>query len=188
MMKMTARSLALLVALVLPVEVLAQVPPTTQYRLTRTSPLPVQSSVIQKTAMTCGLPRAIPAGTGFRINDPLNDALDCELLGTAGGVLVPGGGVYTIAAGSADGLWSGEVPASNILSPTSPTNPRTRPGALLEVSGPVLRRFPFPVNGEMIDVATLEVGGLPVHIGAYSLTTSTYSVKPGDRVTLSFWR
>lgn len=180
----------IVMALVFGGVVFAQPLVVTQYQLTRMSPAPVQFTVIPKTAMTCGLVRGVPPSAGFRINDPLDDTRDCQLLGTANGVIVPAGQIndYRIMAATADGIWSAEHILSNVVPPASPTGGRVRPGASAQASaeGSVQGRFPLGSN----DVASvlLDTYGLLVYFGAPSLTVPGYTVQAGDRFAVSFWR
>ena len=50
----------------------------------------------------------------------------------------------------------------------------------------VYQRFPFSVNGDIIDVASITVAGQPVHLGAWSLTVPGYSVRIGDVMSVEF--
>jgi len=164
----------------------------TQYRLTRTFPAPVMSAVIQKSSMACNLPRGVPSGIGFRIENESNPAMDCEALGTFG-VIVPNptnaAHVYTIAAAQADGLWGPEGGMASVIPPPAPTGGRVRPGASAQVSaeGVVGQRFAFSGN-EVVPVV-LDTYGIPVYFGALALTVpGVYDVRPGDRFAFTFWR
>lgn len=173
----------------------------TQYRLTRTVPPPVQSGTFPLSAMTCGLPVGPPSGTGLRLTNPQNQATDCELLGTVGGVIVPKtAGVtpsYTIAASDATGLlWTSEVPGVLVLTPSVPSAPRVRPGASALVFGTVGQTFPYLLpNGDVITVATAlldDTGAAwPVHLGMWTLTVPNslgYTIGVGDKIAYTFWK
>lgn len=161
----------------------------TQYRLTRwtdtggvlSNP---QSFTVAKTALACNLaPLAAPTARGFRFDDQDNAGRDCQYLGDAGGILATTvtTWAWTIAAGTADGIWSVEV-RGNVRIVPAPTNPRITPGVGVDVTGQVVQRFPFVG----LDVATIQVDGGPVlQLGALSLTVPGYSVAVGDRVWLS---
>lgn len=168
----------------------------TQYRLTRwtdtagtlTSP---QSFAVAKAALTCNLPK-LPAATGrgFRFDDQDNAERDCQYLGDAGGILdtTLTNWAWTIAAGTADGIWSYET-RGNVRTVPAPTNPRITPGGGIDVAGVVVNRFPFQNGPDLIDVATIQVDGGPIlQLGAWSLTVPGYSVGLGDRVWLSLMR
>lgn len=172
-----------------------------QYRLTRTSPAPVQFSTFPLSAMTCGLPVGPPSATGLRITNPQNQSTDCELLGTVNGVIVPKtAGVtpsYSIAASDAAGVvWTVEVPGVLILTPSVPAPPRVRPGASALAFGTVQQTFPYALpNGDVIAVATAtldETGAAwPVHFGAWTLTIPNslgYTIGVGDKIAYTFWR
>lgn len=182
--------LSLLLVGVVSYPVQAQTPPTTQYRLTRTSPAPVQSFVFPRTSLTCGLTKGAPPSTGLRIDDPVNALLDCQLLGTANGVIVAApASTYTIAAGADNGEWSGETPMTNIVPPANPGGGRVRPGAGAQVSaeGTAGERFAF--GG--LEIVPIRLDGINavIYLGAPSLSVpGGYAVRAADRFAFSFWR
>ena len=131
----------------------------------------------------------------MRIEDPNNIALDCELLGTAGGVIIPRIAgttyAYSIAASNADGVeWTVEVPALNVNMPLPPALPRVRPGVQVATAeGVVGERFPFA--GMDIVPVILDNIGVVVHFGAPTLTVpgpGGYDVQAGDRFAFAFWK
>lgn len=169
----------------------AQVVPH-QYRLSRTvAGQTPQTHVFLKSAMVCGVPRGMVAGFGLRINDPENDALDCEYI-NAGNVLVaniqPGVAYsYTIAGGTQDGRWGPESTPVSVGTPGAPGGLRVQPSVVgVQVLGTVQQRFPFAG----LDVATARLDGstVDVYLGAQSLAVPGYQVRPGDRVHLALWR
>lgn len=188
--------LLLTVLLTAAVNVEAQNLTVTQYRLTRwtdtagtlTSP---QSFVVAKAALACNLaPLPAATGRGFRFDDQDNAGRDCQYLGDAGGLLntTVTTWAWTIAAGTADGIWSNET-RGNVRTVPAPANPRITPGGGIDVAGTVVLRFPFPYQNDVIDVATIQVDGGPIlQLGALSLTVPGYSVGVGDRVWLSLMR
>lgn len=191
------RKLIILLTMILmgAVTVGAQPLTVTQYRLTRwtdtggvlSNP---QTFTVAKTALACNLaPLPAPVSRGFRFDDDNNAGRDCQYLGDAGGLLsTPGTWAWTIAAGTADGIWSPEA-RGIVRTVPAPTNPRVMPGAGLDVAGTVVLRFPFPYQNDVIDVATIQVDGGPIlQLGALSLTVPGYSVGVGDRVWLSLMR
>lgn len=187
-------ALAVLALLALSVTVTAEAQPltVTQFRLTRwTDTAGVlsnpQSFTVAKTALACDLARLPgPRSRGFRFDDMDRPGQDCEYLGDAGGILATQvtTWAWTIAAGTADGIWSGEV-RGNVRTVPAPTNPRVMPGVGVEVAGTVLQRFPFAG----LDVAMFQVDGGPVlHLGGPALAVPGYSVAVGDRVWLALMR
>lgn len=192
------RRLTLTLALLLTMAVTLQAQPlvVTQYRLTRwtdtagtlTNP---QTFTVAKTALACNLaPLSAPTSRGFRFDDQDNAGRDCQYLGDAGGLLNTAvtTWAWTIAAGTIDGIWSGEVRGA-VRTVPAPTNPRVMPGVGVDVAGTVVLRFPFPYQGTNLDVATIQVDGGPIlQLGALSLTVPGYSVGVGDRVWLSLMR
>lgn len=190
---------ALAFVLVLPLSALAQLNPLpTQYRLTRYALAETNVTLVfQKSAMVCGIPRAVATVTpSLRINDPADDALDCEYTGALNlaSNLTPGKAyTFTIAASDGSGFWSPESAPFMFNTFNAPNGLRVRPSVLgVQVLGTIQRRFMMPVNGEAIDVATFHADDLgpsfPIHLGAYTLTAPGHSVRAGDRVALAFWR
>lgn len=187
---MTTRSCLMLLAFSIvlwrPMPSAAQDPLPAQYRLTRTAPAPTATYVFPATAMTCNLPPGVPPSTGLRISDPVNAGRDCELLGTANGVIVPRPSgathAYSIAAGDASGtMWSGEAPMSNVVPPAAPTSPRLRPPLSgVALLGTIQERFPFA--GLDVVRVILDDTADAVYIGMTSLTAPGYSPRAGDRV------
>ena len=190
---------ALLALLVLAAPAAAQLNPLpTQYRLTRYALAETnQTLTFQKSAMVCGIPRAI--GTikpSLRINDPADDTLDCEYTGAMNIManLTPGKAyTFTIAASDASGIWSPESAPVLFNTFTAPNNLRVNPSVLgVQAFGTIQRRFPFPNGSDLLDVATFypdeQGAAFPVHIGAWTLTIPGHDVRPGDRVALAFWR
>lgn len=171
---------------------LAQQQPTiTQYRLTRVTPAPSASSVVQKSAMTCNLTAGgVPASVGFRITNEAAPTTDCEMLGTIGGVIVPNptgaAHVYTIAAAGADNVFGYEGGMANIIPPAAPTGGRVRPGLSVSATGAVQGRFPF--GGLDIASVLLDDFNLLVYFGASTLTVPGYDVRAGDRFEFAFLR
>lgn len=175
------------------VTVEAQPLTVTQYRLTRwtdtggtlTNP---QTFTVAKTALGCNLtPLPAPSSRGFRFDDQDNVGRDCQYLGDAGGILntTVTTWAWTIAAGTVDGIWSGEV-RGTVRTVPAPSNPRVLPGVGVDAGGTVVMRFPFQNGPDLIDVATIQVDGGPIlQLGAWSLTLPGYSVAVGDRVWVS---
>ena len=188
--RLASTALACTLALMLPVSSTAQDPIPVQYRLTRTVPAPTATYVFPYSAMTCNLPVGVPSSTGLRISDPVNANRDCELLGTAGGVIVPRPAgathAYSIAGGDSTGtLWSAEVAMGNIVPPAPPTAPRLRP-PMVAILGTIEQRFPF-VGLDVVRLA-LDDTGDQLHLGAVSLTIPGFSPRVGDRVQIGIWR
>lgn len=184
--RLASTALACTLVLSLPVWSAAQDPLPVQYRLTRTTPAPTATYVFPYSAMTCNLPPGMPASAGLRINDPVNAGRDCELLGTANGVIVPRPAgathAYSIASGDATGtLWSAEVAMTNVVPPAAPTTPRLRPPLSgVALLGTIQERFPFA--GLDVVRVILDDTADAVYIGMASLTAPGYSPRVGDRV------
>lgn len=184
--RLTRASLLCTLVLMLPVSSIAQDPIPVQYRLTRTAPAPTATYVFPYSAMTCNLPVGMPPSTGLRISDPVNAGRDCELLGTAGGVIVPRPAgathAYSIAGGDSTGtLWSAEAAMGNIVPPAPPTSPRLRPPlAGVALLGTIQERFPFA--GLDVVRVLLDDTADAVYVGMSSLTAPGYSPRVGDRV------
>ena len=128
----------------------------------------------------------VPASAGLRIDDPVNPGRDCELLGTANGVIVPRPAgathAYSIASGDSTGtLWSAEVAMTNVVPPAAPTTPRLRPPLSgVALLGTIQERFPFA--GLDVVRVILDDTADAVYIGMTTLTSPGYSPRAGDRV------
>jgi len=165
------------------------VPLPTSYRLTRTLPLPVSTSTFLASSMSCGLARGgVSSSPGLRIEDPRNAAMDCELLGTASGVIVSRQAQNAYAMVACDGNGDCSAPAIfNLLLPTVPADPRLRlPPPAVAFDATVTDRYRLG----QIDVATTIIDGLlqPFYFGAATLTIPGYSVQRGDKVSVALWR
>ncbi len=186
MSRMCVMLMTLSLVLSLPAWSAAQDPVPAQYRLTRTNPAPTATHVFPRSAMTCNLPPGVPASAGLRIDDPVNPGRDCELLGTANGVIVPRPAgathAYSIASGDSTGtLWSAEVAMTNVVPPAAPTTPRLRPPLSgVALLGTIQERFPFA--GLDVVRVILDDTADAVYIGMTTLTSPGYSPRAGDRV------
>jgi hypothetical protein len=160
----------------------AQVIPVS-YQMTRTAPgHPANTFTFTRAAMQCGLPRAEMTEAGLRINDPANDALDCELRAAGNWSDLLPGLAYTFALRGCNE--AGQCGPATTLTTGLPGAPafRLRPGVTgVAASGTVRERYPFAG----LDVARvwLDAGG-DVYLGAQRLSTPGYDVRPGDRVDL----
>lgn len=200
MMKMFALLLSFVLASAsAAVPAFAQLNPLpTQYRLTRYALAETNVTLVfQKSAMVCGIPRAVSTvRPSLRINDPADDAVDCEYTGAMNILsnLTPGKAyTFTIAASDASGIWSPESSPVLFNTFTAPNNLRVVPSVLgVVVNGTVQRRFPFQLGADTIDVATAYLDGygpaFPLHLGAWTLTAPGHDVRAGDRVAVAFWR
>jgi len=164
------------------------VPLPTSYRLTRTLPAPVSTTTFLAASMACGLARGgVSSPPGLRIADPMNEAVDCELLGSINGVIVARQAVnaYSMVACDSNGDCSAPSPF-NLSLPTVPSNPRLRLPPSVAFDATVTDRYRL---GDL-DVATTIIDGLsqPFYFGASSLTTPGYSVQRGDKVSVALWR